>query len=1781
MGKFFYNLLAAAVLAAAVLAAAALMPVPLSGAEAALRGDSGTDEEGHVLVPLWKEFRQAENDDRPDREAELLEKIISQARRRHLPWDFYDGWQRYIDVSVSKDWKRHAALDSAMNRAVEDFGEPVVTYTVKFRYAAGLEPEVREFLEKNGGRLKNERNPQFYGTGYNTMWSSYYCELPEAIIDNISNDYEYVLWSLFLRSRGRDAGAGEMLSGYLGSSYPNGAYMEFYKAGIGSGGERKAALEAFAEKYSGRAVSCYAIQELMSDRFSRMQADRTLSSDDYRSFREECGEFEKARKRFSGTEKAVAEDCGKVAGIIRSLDSESIRIVSMDDTVCVLLRNIDRCHVELFRDGGVSPLFTSDLENSAGSYFLYDTLRVDLPALDDGLYILRGASGKEKAEASYRQNSLSAAWRMSRDGISVYATDMKSGKPLGSADVDVFRGDSLVASFRSIDFSRGFVPLAVKFNTGPKDSHGYRMVCSYREAGGRLRCSKDIPIGSSRPYYPAAFQDNVSASIFKDRSVYSPGDTVRFKAVLFRVSDAGTRYSALPEGGAVKVLLSGPRGEKVDSASFRTNSFGSVAGAFHLPEGNINGRYTLLVSCPGGQGASSSFIVGDIEIPTYDLEFDSSDTLYFPGDTVTVGGTVSSYTGHSLSAASVGWKVFKWGETVDEGTVELDSDGHFSFSFTDKPDWGQGMPYSYYNIEVRVSDATGETLEFSKGVTVTPRFDLSAELVNPSEGIVTPLPQRREYRPMSGYGTAIMDGDTARVRFVARNADYREITCVPVRYSVYSGETLVTEGNASPGDIVDVDLSGMASGLYRIEAEASASLELPEGKDSILVGRYIYELIKISGTDTALDADVENLFRVVDDEDIVLQMATGNGPLWAVVEIWGSDALAPLHTEMVYLEGKRGEPGSAVTLRYGYEDVYPDDVRLTVFYFRNGSDYRYSADYHRKNDEMLLPLDFVSFTDSTSTGTQVTMTVRAAPGAECVVAVFDKGTEQIMPNIWGRVSRTAVLPYVPVYAHGGSVGCEEIYVRGSNNSFMAKLAPAASRADAVVEESVVQTSYAGTSDAMAYDTGQMHIRSVFSNTLAFIPFLDTGADSTASFTFMTSDKVSTYNVNVFAHDRGMRNGVARAEMLVTKPVMVSVSAPQFLHEGDRYTLDAAVSNSTGEEVSGMLDLYVYGSADYAGTSPELVESRPVTVLPGGTSKEEFMMAVPSGRDVLGFRLVFCALPETGQPEDGRWSDGIFFTVPVEPDFQVLAEAHSAVLLPGMDRDSLKTALSGMFVNTLPYGAESKEISLLDMVKSSIPEKCAVTGNDVVSVSDALFVRMLTGCIYGRKEVDALVEDILACQNADGGFGWFSGMKSSGQITALLLERVAELRSRTHVKVIDDGSVEKALAYLDRGMLSGYSDSARVSVPGISLAQYLYVRTMYPSVPLLQGSYDSYGKKALSAFRKDVKEFLTLPTGSERFDGRLIDKARRISSAMSLLSGDGAALAGGLGLKGSSLRKVSRTMADDAASLCSYAVGHASGGMYYPNAVLPWRGLIDSELYAHSLICDVLQDYSCSGTGEYASQSSRIADGVRLWMMIQKETQQWDADPAYVRAMASVLDGSQEVLSTVIVVMSKRYEKPYEGIKASGNGLSVSRGFFRADGSGAKDLVSLSPGDTVSVGDKIVCRYTVKSAENRSFVKLSVPRSASMRPVDQVSGMSGWWRSGPGFLPAMSHYRNVMTDRTEYYFDVLPEETTVIEEEFFVTRAGVYSSPVMEAECVYAPHYRANDAFMPPVHVDGL
>ena len=71
------------------------------------------------------------------------------------------------------------------------------------------------------------------------------------------------------------------------------------------------------------------------------------------------------------------------------------------------------------------------------------------------------------------------------------------------------------------------------------------------------------------------------------------------------------------------------------------------------------------------------------------------------------------------------------------------------------------------------------------------------------------------------------------------------------------------------------------------------------------------------------------------------------------------------------------------------------------------------------------------------------------------------------------------------------------------------------------------------------------------------------------------------------------------------------------------------------------------------------------------------------------------------------------------------------------------------------------------------------------------------------------------------------------------------------------------------------------------------------------------------------------------------------------------------------------------------------------------------------------------------------------------------------------------------------------------------------------------------------------------------------PVRPRRGASVSW---PAFPFA---YREVKAGCSRWFVEVLPEEKSVLTEMLTVTQAGVFSSPVADVVCLYAPHYRAN------------
>ena len=707
------------------------------------------------------------------------------------------------------------------------------------------------------------------------------------------------------------------------------------------------------------------------------------------------------------------------------------------------------------------------------------------------------------------------------------------------------------------------------------------------------------------------------------------------------------------------------------------------------------------------------------------------------------------------------------------------------------------------------------------------------------------------------------------------------------------------------------------------------------------------------------------------------------------------------------------------------------------------------------------------------------------------------------------------------------------------------------------------------------------VRSDFSSSLAFEPFLRSGADGRMFMKFRTSDKLSTFIVQVWAHTKEMRNACVRREVVVTVPVKVALVEPKYLYKGDKYVLRATVSNSSDKSVAGVAALHTYSSKDYEGSKPFASKTRGVTVPAGGSVAVEFEVD-PKDHDELGLKVVFADNAKT-------FSDGVFVSLPVREARQTLTEAHSAVLTAGADRDALVRRLESEFTGTTSKGAEVKEVDIRRMVLDALPSKVEPTGKDVLSLTEALYVRKVAASLGAKVEVEmsdeALVERIKACLNAGGGFGWFEGFRSSPIVTAVVLERFAKMRDAG----LDYGGIEcdSSVKWLDSNQFLRSGVSPRWC-GRLSMEEYAYVRSMYSSVPFDVSAQTRNEKSDYSRnfkdFRKEVKDYL-LPSAKDGrgLDGQILAKTRRIKTLANLVGNDGGlALASSWGVRFSAASRMNQSIAADVQSLLEYAVPHVSGGWYYPNAVMPFRGLLASEAYAHSMLCDLLSSEHV-GSAEVTSSTEdvtarQIADGIRLWLMLQKETQKWDVDPAFVDAVNSVLSGSADILATKVVSLTKTYTVPFSRIVAAGNGFSIERHFYKkVDGGNGKDgRLEIFPGMKLKVGDRITAEYRIWSQENRSFIRLTAPREAALRPVDQLSGAYGWRLNPLSVAGAWSitpqGYRDVKSDRTEYWFDVYPEEKTTVAEDFYITQEGTFSAPVVTIESLYAPHYRANASF---------
>ena len=1723
---------------------------------------------------LWKDYEAARKADRPQKQLDILQDIKRLAAKERLPWDFYRAGDEFVNVSSSRNWKLRDSLYKQFQEDIASFDEPVLTFYNSRYNLAGKS----EFLKANRSRLEKVRHTDFYEHDESFAQEVY----EDVLVESIRNDWEYVLWSLVTGHRWDPGTVREyagLLEQALSGRYPEAAFLEFTEIEwINDDFRSKERLEEYARKYDGKAVALMARQALLSMEFENL--DEKGTSEQYKALRDKAAAFEKDRKAFSGQEKKIADCCTEVKSLIEQLDSKSVWFEIHEGLLKARLRNLDAVTVTV-KDKD-KKVFAGRIDNPVRSYYIEDTVSLQLPAFDDGTYTVECANGKVSTEQEYRRYGLSASHKEDARGYAVYVARARSGEPVRKADFALLDNKSkVIAELKDFALQEGYTYLPKDFVSKFSSNRWQNsIVISVRDADGTLRKTPECSVAQV-PNPEKAVSDQTFASLFLDRTAFNPGETVMFKAVLYH-GDHSRKLQTL-EGKSLTAKLYDPQGKVVGTKTLKTNEYGSAAGEFLLERQERGGMFRITLMDGNRTLTSASLRVDDFVLPTFDLSFDADPNLYFPGDTIEVRGTLKSYSGHSLTAADIRYTVTGGGQEVREGILRPDRDGRFVIKFAS----GQEQ-YLYYNVRVSVSDTTGETLEWNTGRQVRRMIPFSANLENRTDAQVEML-EEHEWKPDENYDWGVVAEDIIRLSLhteTFRSGAEQNRPGLRISYTLKYGDKVLASGKAAPGDVLDLNTAGSPSGLYTFEAVATDK----DVYGNAVKSTVIYDILKVKEDDTMLDAGVRSLFRAFEtDGGVTVQMGSTDGPVWAVAELYGTGN-AVLGSQFVHLEGIRGRKGSLRTIHFDWPAGAPDVVQVNVIYFKDYRTYSFAKRFDRSAKRSELPLSFTRFLDKTAPATAYSFEIGTEPGVECVATVFDKSSERIMANRWNRVMMGG--SEGPTVSFRNTSGMDRtdsrIMYRGARGGVMMKTAAnstvdmvemaAAPMALEAVEEEAVALGYSAKMDdsiAMDEDMGaDIAVREDFAKTVAFEPFLRSDESGKITLDFTTSDKLSTYFVQLFAHSKDMDNAVLRQETVVTVPAKVSVVEPQYLYAGDKYFVKASLSSSVDETLAGRIRIDLYDGKDYRNASPLSSTVKAVTLEPLGALSEDLEIEVPSIKE-LGIKLTFIADGDYG-------SDAMFVSVPVYTAVQTLTEAHSSILHSGESLEDLLASLRAEFVNVSGADAVMKDISLLDMVKEAIPGAAEPVSENALDLSEALYIRAMAAKLGSRLSVKAtdaeLMAKLMACRNDDGGFGWFKDMPSSPVITAVLLQRLSSLRAHgIGAGSVSAEAVEAAVKYMDKEF---FGDSARpIWCGGLSEEQYLSVRALYPQVEFSSKDIDS---KAFRAFKKRVKEYLT-PRKERGMNGYVLGKARRMRTLLSLSGSEpGRRLAAAWGVKLATGAKLRSSLAKDLLSLQEYAIGHKSGGWYYPNAVMPYRGLLESEAYAHAFIADLLRDCAefLDGKTETADAVT-IADGISLWLMVQKETQHWEEDAAFVDALSSVLDASEEVLDTRVITLSQSFTKPFEAVEAFGNGFKVERCFYvERTSEGKLERIALADGDTLRIGDKVFAEYRIWNEENRSFVRLTAPRPASLRPADQLSGHFGWWLrplSVAGWRAFSPHgYRSVLADRTEYWFDSYPEEDTLVTEEFFVTQAGTFQTPAVSIESLYAPHYRAADRGRAPL-----
>lgn len=395
--------------------------------------------------------------------------------------------------------------------------------------------------------------------------------------------------------------------------------------------------------------------------------------------------------------------------------------VSDDERKSVVSMNIEE-RKQYFKKQ--SPTHTHKVSLPATKDFQSHQLDYLIEGLEQGQYLAYVTYPGAQDNDIYRNiqtiqvTHLDAFIRQNEDGtLESWTTDRRHGGPIKKATVELYQ----------LSNERGRLSEPDLVESKVTDKNGYTQFKINGRNSYRLKITHDGSSISPDNFLNQPRINNQTRQwlmYMTDRSIYRPGQTVYFKALV--LSEDPENDPVIQVRKKVNVNLYDANQKIIDTLSLTSDEYGSISGHFILPMNALQGNFSISAENMGGR---RSINVESYKRPRFEVVIDTLTSNYRIGDTIKVTGHAKMYAGTPVRQAevkvsvrrSMNYSIFPWRfrhfpsrdwDDVHFDLVQTDDEGRFEFEFVANKSADHRSnfnPVYRFQVEAEVTDQTGET----------------------------------------------------------------------------------------------------------------------------------------------------------------------------------------------------------------------------------------------------------------------------------------------------------------------------------------------------------------------------------------------------------------------------------------------------------------------------------------------------------------------------------------------------------------------------------------------------------------------------------------------------------------------------------------------------------------------------------------------------------------------------------------------------------------------------------------------------------------------------------------------------------------------------------------------------------------------------------------------------------------------------------------------------------------------------------------------------------------